>query len=340
MLSSLIGEIGFTPAAIFNVTKGDFVALGGDIFNYQYKNNKVYSEFCDLNKKSIPLPVGNTNHESLLCNIPFLPVSLFKTHRIACFEGEPEKVFTSSGTTGSETSRHYVADLGLYEESFMRGFSHFYGNPAQYAFLCLLPSYLEREGSSLIYMAKKLVDLSRTTDSGFFLKAEGQLMDTLIRREAQGLKTILLGVSFALLDFAEKYPMPLMHTLIMETGGMKGRRRELTRAELHGILQNAFELPFIHSEYGMTELMSQAYSKGGGRYQCPPWMRVLVREEDDPLALHSTGAGLLCIADLANVYSCSFIETSDVGRVFEDGSFEVLGRMDNSDIRGCSLLVV
>jgi hypothetical protein len=272
--------------------------------------------------------------------VPFLPISFFKTHQISSYSGEAEKVFTSSGTTGSETSCHYVPDLKLYEESFTRGFGHFYGDPAQYAFLCLLPSYLEREGSSLIYMAQRLIEQSGQADSGFFLEAAGKLVEILERREKDGLKTILLGVSFALLDFAEIFPMPLLHTIIMETGGMKGRRRELTRAELHDKLQKAFGVLTIHSEFGMTELMSQAYSTGGGRYQCPPWMRVFVRDEDDPFSVHSQGSGLLCIADLANLFSCSFIETSDVGRVFEDGSFEVLGRMDNSDIRGCSLLVV
>jgi len=368
MVSLLIGENGFTPYGIFNVNMGDFVAYAGNIFSYQYQNNAVYRKYCDLRGVHCPFlgftnrandDVGERENEGenfksqtspLLGDqrgasnpkpeIPFLPISFFKTHRITSFTGEAEKVFTSSGTTGAETSRHYVPDLKLYEESFTRGFRHYYGDPAQYAFLCLLPSYLEREGSSLIYMAQRLIELSGQADSGFFLQAGGKLIETLARREREGLKTILLGVSFALLDFAENHPMALQHTIIMETGGMKGRRRELTRAELHSILQAAFGVAFIHSEYGMTELMSQAYSKGDGRYQCPPWMRVYVRDEDDPFSIHTQGAGLLCIADLANVYSCSFIETADVGRVFADGSFEVLGRMDNSDIRGCSLLVV
>ena len=368
MVSLLIGENGFTPYGIFNVNMGDFVAYAGEIFSYQYQNNAFYRKYCDLRGVRGPF-LGITNRanddvgerekegENLKSQtsplrgdqwgasnpkpeFPFLPVSFFKTHRIASFTGEAAKVFTSSGTTGAETSRHFVPDLKLYEESFTRGFCHFYGDPAQYAFLCLLPSYLEREGSSLIYMAQRLIELSGQPDSGFFLQAEGKLLETLVHREKEGLKTILLGVSFALLDFAEKHPFPLKHTLIMETGGMKGRRRELTRAELHATLQAAFDVPVIHSEYGMTELMSQAYSKGEGRYHCPPWMRVFVRDEDDPFSLHSKGAGLLCIADLANVYSCSFIETADAAMVYEDGSFEVLGRMDNSDIRGCSLLVV
>lgn len=308
-------------------------------------NNGVFvgdNEFISGNNENLKPQTSNLKPQisNLKFPIPFLPVSLFKTHQITTFKGEAEKVFTSSGTTGTETSRHYVPDLRFYEESFTRGFRHFYGEPAQYAFLCLLPSYLEREGSSLIYMAHKLIELSGQTDSGFFLQADGKLIETIVRREKEGLKTILLGVSFALLDFAEQHPMPLQHTIIMETGGMKGRRKELTRAELHSVLKKAFGVTTIHSEYGMTELMSQAYAKGEGRFQCPPWMRVFVRDEDDPLSVHSQGAGLLCIADLANVFSCSFIEAADMGRVFADGSFEVLGRMDHSDIRGCSLLVV
>ncbi len=298
------------------------------------QNNPVYRKYCSLRGILADIPAQKD-----MQGIPFLPISFFKTHRIISFEGSADKVFTSSGTTGSETSRHFVPDTGIYEASFTAAFRHFYGDPAGYAFLCLLPSYLEREGSSLVYMAQRLIELSAEPDSGFFLTAQGKLTETLARREKQGRQTILLGVSFALLDFAENNPMPLKHTLIMETGGMKGRRTEITRAELHQKLQAAFEVHSIHSEYGMTELMSQAYSKGEGRYVCPPWMRVFVREEDDPFAVHETGAGLLCMADLANLYSCAFIETADVGRVFEDGSFEVLGRMDHSDIRGCSLLV-
>jgi hypothetical protein len=323
------GANGFAPVDIFNVTEADFVGLALDIFSFQQKNNPVYRAFCS----------GRPGPDSLW-TIPFLPISFFKTHTVTSFTSQPQKVFTSSGTTGTEVSSHFVADLSIYEQSFNLGFRLFYGEPSDYAILCLLPSYMEREGSSLIYMAEKLAQQSGNPDSGFFLKAAGALEAILKRREQAGQKSILLGVSFALLDFAEQHPFPLKNTIIMETGGMKGRRSELTRMELHTILKDAFDVPSIHSEYGMTEMMSQAYSKGEGRYHCPPWTKVLVRADDDPMEVHETGAGILCIADLANVYSCAFIETADVGRVFEDGSFEVLGRLDNSDIRGCSLLVV
>ncbi len=325
----MIGENAFTTDAIFNDNESDFVALAIKIFAFQRENNAIYRSFC----QNRPIPYG-------LESIPFLPISFFKTHVVACTQGPFEKVFTSSGTTGMDVSRHYQADLSTYETAFLRGFELFYGAPHQYAILCLLPAYMEREGSSLIYMAERLVRESGQADSGFFLKSEGELVEMMMRREKTGQKSLVLGVSFALLDFAEQNPMPLAHTIIMETGGMKGRRREMTRMELHETLRKAFGVEAIHSEYGMTELLSQAYSTGEGRYRCPPWMRVLVRDEDDPLRVQTEGAGILCIADLANWNTCSFLETADVGRVFPDGSFEVLGRMDNSDIRGCSLLVV
>lgn len=325
----MIDENAFTTDAIFNVNEGDFVALALQIFAFQRENNAVYRSFCQ--NRTLP---------TVLTSIPFLPISFFKTHEVACTKGPFAKVFTSSGTTGMEVSRHFQADLSTYETAFLRGFSLFYGQPDQYSFLCLLPGYMEREGSSLIYMAERLVRESGQGDSGFFLQAEGDLVEIIKRREQSGQKSLLLGVSFALLDFAEQFPMRLTHTIIMETGGMKGRRREITRMEMHKTLQQAFGVPAIHSEYGMTELLSQAYSIGEGIYRCPPWMRILVRDEDDPFQLQTEGAGILCIADLANWNTCSFIETADVGRVFPDGSFEVLGRMDYSDIRGCSLLVV
>jgi phenylacetate-coenzyme A ligase PaaK-like adenylate-forming protein len=275
-----------------------------------------------------------------LTSIPFLPISFFKTHKVISGNRKIEKIFSSSGTTGNTVSQHLVCDISLYETSFLSAFTMFYGCPSDYAILCLLPAYLEREGSSLIYMAEKLVSLSGQPESGFFLKTKGELLDRLLARELSGKKTLLLGVSFALLDFAEENPMVLNHTILMETGGMKGRKTEMTRMALHQKLEDAFGVPSIHSEYGMTELLSQAYSVCGGRYVCPPWMRVFVREEDDPFVVKDCGAGIICVMDLANVYSCAFIETADVGRIHPDGSFEVLGRMDNSDIRGCSLLVV
>jgi len=318
---------------IFNVRKENFETTALDIFRYQLGYNTIYKQYCDH------LSIDPAEIRGLE-QIPFLPISFFKTHPVATFESGAEKIFYSSGTSGMGTSRHLVKSLAFYERSFIDGFKKFYGNPGQFAFLCLLPSYLEREGSSLIYMAERLVQLSGNPDSGFFLNAAGTLTDILIRRSEQYQLTILLGVTYALLDFAADAKLQLANTIIMETGGMKGRRNELTRAEVHEQLKNAFGVPAIHSEYGMTELLSQAYSKDNGLFYCPPWMKVLVREEDDPFNIKTTGSGLLCIADLANACSCSFIETADAGRVFEDGSFEVLGRMDNSDIRGCSLLVL
>ncbi|HSK13719.1 MAG TPA: hypothetical protein VK907_10920 [Phnomibacter sp.] len=348
MVSPLTGSNGFTEAPIFNVNDGDLLARAKQIFSFQYQNNEVYRAFCDqyrgAHQIKTLLNASDEPHADRwgpwIARVPFLPISFFKTHRVVSYRGEAEKIFTSSGTTGLQNSRHYVKSLKWYEAGFVKGFTHFYGDPAQYAFICLLPSYLEREGSSLIYMAQRLIALSRSEDSGFYLKAGDQMADLLAKLDRSGKKTILLGVSFALLDFAENNPIGLSDTFVMETGGMKGRREEITRMELHDELKRAFGLSAIHSEYGMTELMSQAYSPGGGRFRCPPWMRVLVRDEDDPALVHLTGTGLLCIIDLANVWSCAFLETQDLGRVHPDGSFEVLGRLDHSDIRGCSLLSV
>lgn len=318
---------------IFNVSKGSFDALALQIFRYQVVNNPVFAQFVQ-NIGVNPLQITR------LEEIPFLPVSLFKTHPVYCGKQAPEAVFTSSGTTGMVTSSHEVAQLQLYETSFMLAFEQFYGPVQQYAILALLPAYLERSGSSLVYMANALIQQSGQADSGFFLTATGALEQILQQREAAGAKSLLLGVSFALLDFSEQHAMPLKHTIVAETGGMKGRRREITRMELHEQLCAAFGLQDIHSEYGMTELLSQAWSVGQGIYRCPPWMRVYVRAEDDPKALQTSGTGMLCIADLANLYSCSFIETQDIGHLHSDGSFEVLGRLDYSDVRGCSLLAL
>ncbi|MCU0388824.1 MAG: acyl transferase [Chitinophagaceae bacterium] len=330
---------GFSPDKIFNVQPDNFVAQAVRVFGFQYQFNKVYREYCHLRMGNVPSDSFSKNTLTPE-KIPFLPISFFKTHRVQCGDDDPQKVFTSSGTTGMEVSRHFVNDLSLYEQSFLQGFRAFYVDPGQYAVLCLLPSYLEREGSSLIYMCQKLIEQSGDGDSGFFLHAKGKLMDILEKREKAGQKTLLIGVSFALIGFAEENPLPLNQTIVMETGGMKGRKREMTRMELHGILKDALGVPSIHSEYGMTELLSQAYSSADGLFHCPPWMRVFVREEDDPGVVKRSGTGMLCIVDLANIYSCSFIETADVGRVYPDGSFEVLGRIDQSDIRGCSLLVL
>ena len=275
-----------------------------------------------------------------LAQIPFLPIELFKSHTVLCDGLSVETIFTSSGTTGTQTSRHHVSDLALYEASFVAGFEKFYGKITDYTILALLPAYLERDGSSLVYMAQRLIQLSGKADSGFYLHNLEQLAQKLQQLIAQEQKIILIGVSFALLDMAERQPMPLAHTIVMETGGMKGRRRELTRHELHSALCHAFELSAIHSEYGMTELLSQAYSLGNMRYHCPPWMQVRIRDTYDPFAELPVGrSGGINIIDLANRHSCAFIETKDLGRIHPDGSFEVLGRFDHSDIRGCNLLV-
>ena len=318
---------------IFNVTTDKFLALALEIFEWQRKNNVLYSKYCQF------LGMGPQAINSV-DQIPFLPVSFFKNHTVVSYSGGAEKIFTSSGTSGMAQSSHFVKRLDLYEAAFVKGFEAQYGSVQQYAFLCLLPAYLDREGSSLIYMAQHFIAASGQADSGFFLEARGELIARLKSREAAGKKTILLGVTFALLDFAADCPIQLQHTIVMETGGMKGRKIEITRAEVHQLLQTAFGVDSIHSEYGMTELLSQCYATKNGRYNCPPWLKVFIRSTDDPFELKATGAGLLCIIDLVNVYSCAFIETADLAKIYADGSFEILGRMDNSDLRGCSLLVL
>lgn len=250
-------------------------------------------------------------------------------------------IFTSSGTTGAKTSQHVVTDISLYEKSFLKAFEHFYGPVSHYCILALLPAYLEREGSSLVYMVDSLITKSRHSNSGFYLNNLDDLKKQLMLLQKKGQKTLLIGVSFALLDLAETMRFPLKNTIVMETGGMKGRRREMIRSELHQILKNAFGVEQIHSEYGMTELLSQGYSKGHGIFNCPPWMKVLIRDTEDPLSIQKSGKnGGINIIDLANLNSCPFIATQDLGKVHPNGSFEVLGRFDHSDIRGCNLMVV
>ena len=308
------------------------------MYRLQYDGNPVYRGFADcLGRK--PAAVAS------VMDIPFLPISFFKSHVVACGEGPFEQTFESSGTTGASTSRHFVKDLSHYRTSFRGAFRLFYGDPADWCILALLPSYLERRGSSLVMMADELIGMSGDPGSGFYLDQFEALASALRMNEEKGRKTLLLGVTFALLDFAERHPMPLGHTVVMETGGMKGRRRELTREEVHERLCKAFSIDAVHSEYGMTELLSQAYSKGRGLFHTPPWMRVLLRSEDDPLSmLDADGkplqSGLINVIDMANRHSCSFIATDDLGRIHPGGGFEVVGRLDNSDIRGCSLLAV
>lgn len=318
---------------IFSTNSVSFGQEALDIFNYQLNNNAVYRDFVQA--------LGiRTQDVREVKDIPFLPVRFFKTHPVVTGDFSPEAVFESSGTTGMVSSRHLVRDVKLYEESFSRGFSVFYGDITDYCVIGLLPSYLERGHSSLVYMVDRLISQSGNPESGFYLDEYAKLASVLQSLEERGQPVLLIGVSFALLDFAELYPMTLKHTIIMETGGMKGRRKELIRQELHAILKSAFNQSSIHSEYGMTELLSQAYSKGDGVYRCPPWMKVLLRDDEDPLHVMYTGTGVVNVIDLANIHSCSFIATDDAGKVYSDGSFEILGRTDGSDMRGCSLLVV
>jgi phenylacetate-coenzyme A ligase PaaK-like adenylate-forming protein len=322
---------------VFAVEAHSFEATVLEIFRFQYDNNPVYRTYADA-IGATPLTVHGT------AQIPFLPIRFFKSHTIQSTSFSPQAIFESSGTTDTINSRHYINDIDLYKESFTRAFELFYGDVQDYCVIGLLPSYLERQNSSLIYMVNELIHQSSHPQSGFYLDEWEKLAILLKELESRQQRTLLIGVTFALLDFAEKYPMLLKHTMIMETGGMKGRRQEMIREEVHTVLKNAFGLSAIHSEYGMTELLSQAYSRGGGVFQCPPWMRIVIRDEEDPLSIKpqqsSVVSGAINIIDLANIYSCSFIATDDAGKLFPDGKFEVLGRMDNSDLRGCSLMYI
>jgi len=318
---------------IFSVTPAGSEALMLEIFRFQYRENKVYRRFADTVGKS---PAGVSSP----AEIPFLPIRFFKSHTVCSGDFIPEQIFKSSGTTGTERSVHFVRETGLYRQSFLKGFELFYGSPADWCILGLLPSYLEQGDSSLVFMVEELARQSHHPQSGFYLYDHNELKEVIQRNEANGTKTLLIGVTYALLDFAAAHRMSLKNTVIMETGGMKGRKAEITRQEVHDILKEAFALPAIHSEYGMTELLSQAYSKGEGVFFTPPWMKIMIREEDDPFTVHSDeGSGLLNIIDLANIYSCSFIATDDVGKLNRDRSFQVMGRADHADLRGCSLLV-
>jgi len=321
--------------SIFNIKNlTEFEDLALEIFKYQFENNKVYRSFCDLLYK-------HPSEVNILKDIPFIPIQFFKTRDVLSSKESIKKTFTSSGTSGSETSKHHVADLNIYQQSFTKGFEQFYGSIEDYVILGLLPSYLEREGSSLIYMVDSMIKTSKHPESGFYLNNLSELKDTLTTLDSEGKKVLLIGVSFALLDLVETYQFNLKNTIVMETGGMKGRRKELIRTELHKILKKGFGVEHIHSEYGMTELLSQAYSLGNGVFNCPPWMNVLTRDTEDALTIQESGkTGGLNIIDLANVNSCSFIATQDLGRTNNDGSFEVIGRFDNSDIRGCNLMVL
>jgi hypothetical protein len=305
-----------------------------EVFRYQFEHNTVYRSFCDLLYK-------NPSDIKTVKEIPFLPISFFKSHEVVASQKETEATFTSSGTTASITSKHHVKDLSLYENSFQKGFVQSYGAIEEYVILALLPSYLEREGSSLVYMVDHLIKESTHEDSGFYLHDYFALSEKLKNLDASGKKILLIGVSFALLDLIESHHFSLKNTIIMETGGMKGKRKEMVREELHTILSEGFGVSEIHSEYGMTELLSQAYSKGKGVFTTPPWMKVFTRDPEDPFTIlpHFKTGGLNVI-DLANINSCSFIATQDLGSIYPDGSFSIVGRFDNSDIRGCNLMVL
>ena len=325
---------------IFAAPPGDFDSLALELFRYQHEYNVLYRQYCDT---------LHTDPEKVhsLEDIPFLPISFFKTHQVVTYGFEPEAYFESSGTTQTISSRHWVKDLSLYRESFTRCFEKFYGSPKDKCIIGLLPSYLERQHSSLVMMVDELIKDSGNPLSGFYLYDHEMLHRTLLHNEIRKKDTLLIGVTYALLDFAQEFPMQLRHCTVMETGGMKGRREEMTRQQVHAALQEKLGLHLVHSEYGMTELLSQAYSKGDGIFRCPGWMKILLRQEDDPFDVRRTGAGsthalngVINVIDLANIYSCAFIATDDMGKLYDDGSFEVLGRLDNSDIRGCSLLAI
>ena len=320
---------------IFTISgQKQFEKIALKVFRFQYENNPVYQEFCDF------LKVDKGNVKSLE-QIPFLPIQFFKSHEVLSNSNPIQETFVSSGTTGMITSKHLVTDVSLYETSYKNAFSEFYGNIEDYAVLALLPSYLEREGSSLIYMVKDLIALSNNENSGFYLNDYDALIAKLIDLDASGQNVLLIGVTYALLDLIEKQNFQLKNTIIMETGGMNGKRKEMIREELHEILCKGFGVTNIHSEYGMTELLSQAYSLGDGIFECPNWMSILIRDTEDALTYVTTEkTGGINVIDLANINSCSFIATQDLGKKYANNSFEVLGRFDNSDIRGCNLMVV
>ena len=311
-----------------------FEKIALKVFRHQYENNIVYREFCELLKT-------DSHKVKSLDQIPFLPIQFFKSHNVVSNTNIIQETFTSSGTTGAVTSKHLVTDASIYEESYRKGFSQFYGNIEDYVILALLPSYLEREGSSLIYMVEDLIQLSNHSESGFYLHNHDELIKKLIELDHSGQNVILIGVTYALLDLIEKQQFQLQNTIIMETGGMKGKRKEMIREELHQQLCEGFGVSVIHSEYGMTELLSQAYSLGEGVFECPSWIQILIRDTEDALTYIPQGkTGGINVIDLANINSCSFIATQDLGKKNPNNSFEVLGRFDNSDIRGCNLMVM
>ena len=321
--------------AVFNIqNQSDFKTCALQVFRHQFKNNAIYRSFCDL------LYIHSSDVKEIE-EIPFLPIQFFKSHAVLSSTQAVKETFTSSGTTGSSVSKHMVTDLSWYTKSYTKGFEHFYGPIEEYTVLGLLPNYLERDGSSLIYMVDDFIKKSNNPASGFYLNNLTELSKTLIALDKKGEKVLLIGVTFALLDLIERQQFKLQNTIIMETGGMKGRRKEIIRNELHEILSAGFGVSKIYSEYGMTELLSQGYSSGDGVFDCPPWMKILARDTEDALTMVGTNkTGGLNVIDLANYNSCSFIATQDLGKVDNNGCFEVLGRFDHSDIRGCNLMVM
>ena len=320
---------------IFNIeSQEQFTEIALKVFKHQFKNNKVYRSFCDLLYK-------HPSDISKIEDIPFLPIQFFKSRKVLSSLNQIDETFTSSGTTGYITSKHFVTNINVYKESYLKGFAHFYGNIEDYVVLALLPNYLERKGSSLVFMVNDLIKKTKNSESGFYLNNLDDLAQKLINLDKKNQKVLLIGVSFALLDLVEKQQFNLKSTIVMETGGMKGRRKELIRDELHQILQNGFGVKEIHSEYGMTELLSQGYSNGNGIFETPPWMQILTRDTEDALTINSKEKnGGINVIDLANYNSCSFIATQDLGKVNQNGTFEIIGRFDNSDIRGCNLMVL
>ena len=320
---------------IFTISnQKQFEKIALKVFRFQHENNLVYRKFCDFRKIEV-------QKIKSLEQIPFLPIQFFKSHEVVSNQNPIEQIFTSSGTTGMITSKHLVTDVLLYEESYNKGFSEFYGNIEDYVILALLPSYLEREGSSLIYMFQDLIQKTNNPESGFYLNNYSELIQKINQLDNSGQNVILIGVTYALLDLIEMQKFALKNTVIMETGGMKGKRKEMIREELHAELCAGFGVSSIHSEYGMTELLSQAYSLGNGIFECPQWMQIHIRDTEDALQYLTNGkTGGINVIDLANINSCSFIATQDLGKKYPNNSFEILGRFDNSDIRGCNLMVV
>ncbi|RAJ83571.1 acyl-protein synthetase LuxE [Chitinophaga dinghuensis] len=324
---------GVSPDNIFTLQPEGLEALSLELFRFQYRENDIYRAYTNA------LHIRPEEVKSIL-EIPYLPIQFFKTHAVVCGNFTPELVFESSGTTQTINSKHLVKYSDIYTRSFMTAFEQLYGRVEDYVIVGLLPSYLERQHSSLVRMVQVMIEKSGKPESGFYLYEHAKLAAELQQLEARGQKVLLIGVTFGLLDFAENFKLNLQHTIVMETGGMKGRREEWTRQEVHDYLKERLGVPVVHAEYGMTELLSQAYSQGNGLFTTPPWMKILLRDENDPFDLKTgKGAGVINVIDLANIYSCAFIATDDIGKMHEDGQFEVLGRLDNSALRGCSLMV-